>query len=1113
MRSRSLLTFSLAGVLVAGALTPATAASWSDCNKLRTAYLEKKREADELERTIRQAAERRADPSSVQEIATAFSEAREVLESADIEDAKEKIDELRENLELEKGKLKQFLDGVSDGLGKSKDLVDKATKGIKAIEDAISVLDANPEDPAAAAAGFANYVGLINEYLGPLIEKVPGLGSFMEFYTKALDAIAGAIGKIQEDLRNRSVELLGEDIYDPRWVDLRRLRREQGALAGQLRRDCGEHFRFWDGRWISVEAYDEIQAERAAAEQARLAARRETQRVNQVKSKCQGMLTDLEYTRDKIANIARQLQRLGQQADPNATPAQARRRAEEAERLARRSNELSGEYDDKKRALERECGDDAPEIANQAYVVQAEVRDAWRTGSAGAQRAYKASEIATAKQEIRDCRDRCRECHAELKRMEEDVEATQRDLEAHRGQVEAKRGEIQDLTDAYQDTREKAKTHVYESSTGALVLSATGGPQPTLAYKGWVIGGEDQKAVREAKAAQERAEQELTDLEQQVRDLERDLQRKREALQRKREECEACRKECEAKLEELTTGGLGDWLGRLRDDGTIQAQGQEFTRQARDAERGAEVAEGRADRALAAGAGAGPVAVIPAIAGAPGFSAAFAAGKSAGILGAAASRLGPFAGAWIAGPGGVFVADPATLKAMASGAQPPPRQNLVSPPQALRTGPAQPGPTRPTGPVARAPEGPAGTPPNQGGTGGGLLVPGGGPLGFQAGRGGGNGGTEGLTTGAGSQGFGTSGPSGAPPRRPATGGAPTSGGIAAGNAAASPAGVRDATRWDAVKEAIRAFLSAYVAGDLQGVLRAFSRDAWQDMTVLRNAIQEDFQNETNFNVDVELLSYYMTFDTVQVKVRVNRNSTSQTSGVVTVQSGDATLFFSRHDGFRLVAWYGFSPFGLADAAWRDQAKAGDANANVGHSSSTTSSGGGGGTFTPQLMTAGPFLLDDPFSSPSPTADHGFANFDTGATGTFDQNNTCFSTCSQPGYDIVFYGNVPTPGSVNLTVLQGQVSGGSPPNPTIDTCGGGLSLESYGPVGTMGGSSLSSSGSSPQVIVLGVQTTGGQYALVEVKGTAVGSQVQFEVRWYKGATGSQVGPGTSSCEAS
>lgn len=1095
---------------------PAAALSKKECAKLRSAWLDKKLQADALERKIHARAKSRMEQKdTATEIADAFTQAREVIGEVDVAKAKKKIDDLRKKLEDQKGKLKEFLDGVSKGLKQSQDVIDKAKKGMKAVEDAISVINANPQDPAAAAKEFANYVGLLNEYLGPLINKVPGLGSFMEFYTKALVAMANAIGKIQKARSDASVKYLGEDIFDPRWTDLEKLRREQSVLSYKIKIGCGKYYRLRNHRWITVAAYERYEREAKAAAARKAAADKEAARVRGVQATCRGLLSELRSITRKQKALADQQARLAKGATANDDPKVAAARSKQAKKLATQSNKLSGEYQKVKRELDLKCGRDAPAVMTAVDTLEAQRSNMFAASNAAVRRTYRTAEITEAKAEIRKCRDECRECHKELKKLEEALKGKQADLEKKRKDIGDKRKEIKDLTDQFSQTKDKAKNFVYTNSSGKLITSAAPvGPERAmgtsangLTYHGWIISGQAQRDVREAKRKQEKAEKELSDLEQQERDLEKELADARDALRRKREACEACRKECEKKMAALRDGNLAAWMGRLKDDGKIYEEGAAFVREAVDAESDAESTERKATRVLVAGQATSPLAMIPNLGGAAGFSAVFAAGKSAGILGAAASRLGPFAGAFLAGPGAVFRIDPGVLKAMANGERPRPRQNLQPAHHALRTGPQQPGPTRASGggSTVFAPGGPSGTPVDTGSGGGGAPPSGSGSLGFRSNRPGG-GDPGGLITGGATVGT-FDEPGGSLPRRTRSGSA-TDAGIGAGQGTESVFDVLDATRWEVVKERIRQLLSAYVNRDISGVVRVFAPGAWQDLSILRNAIQEDFQNETNVNIDVELVSYFMTFDTVQVRIRVNRNATDQTTGVVSVQSGTATLFFLRHEDLRMAAWFGFTPFGLFDPQWREQARAGDQNAFL---DDDDHGSGGYSPMGPQQMSAGPFLVDDPFSSPSPTPDHVFVNFDTGATGTFDQNNTCFASCSQPGFDLVMFGNVPTPGDVSFQVLQGQVSGGSPPIPVFDQCSTGQLFETYGAVDpTFSGSVASQSGASPQVLVLGGQTTNNQHFLVEVTATAVGAQVQFTLRWYVSPDDTMVGAGPDPC---
>lgn len=135
---------------------------------------------------------------------------------------------------------------------------------------------------------------------------------------------------------------------------------------------------------------------------------------------------------------------------------------------------------------------------------------------------------------------------------------------------------------------------------------------------------------------------------------------------------------------------------------------------------------------------------------------------------------------------------------------------------------------------------------------------------------------------------------------------------------------KDVTRWEMVKQTLSGFFRAYLDRDIQGVMNRVARDFQQNREVLRNAIRKDFDAEGVTNLDVELLEYRMTRETVLVRVRWLRSSTEFQNGQPSpVTSANAVLLFGRNDGFRLTSWQGPSPFGTRDSTWQAQVAGSD----------------------------------------------------------------------------------------------------------------------------------------------------------------------------------------------
>ncbi len=228
------------------------------------------------------------------------------------------------------------------------------------------------------------------------------------------------------------------------------------------------------------------------------------------------------------------------------------------------------------------------------------------------------------------------------------------------------------------------------------------------------------------------------------------------------------------------------------------------------------------------------------------------------------------------------------------------------------------------------------------------------------------GGTEGLMPGAGgvrleSQAGRGPGSRGTPVDQGGQSSAPTSG---------SPAefglGFEDRTRWEAAKEWIRRFFDAYTQGDVAGMMRCLSQDFAQDSSIFRNAALRDLQEETGIRVDIELLEYRLTLDSVVVRIRWNRSSIDQNSGAaLNASSGECEFVFDRHDRMRFKLLRGRLPFGLRDPQLQQQAASGDPS---------LLSGSSGGSFT--VQNYGPLaLFTDDFAPPTRPLENSHILFD------------------------------------------------------------------------------------------------------------------------------------------
>ncbi len=550
------------------------ALSEEECRRLRREWLEVRLEARRLRDRIRADAQARARGRTTQaanEIADALKESREALEAADMEAVQKEVDRIRSVLGEQKNRLTEFLDGLSEGSEQAAGVLEQATTALQRIETVIRIMDANPNDPAQAAQAFADYVGLVTDVLGPLIERVPVLGDFLGFYNEALQAIAGAIGRIQENLRNQSARLLGEDIYDPRNVELSDLEGRLAELARRLARECGEHYVWFDGTFLPVaeaaarrqEAADAA----AAAAAARARARAEAERRAQMRRECADLLRELEGKRSRIQSLSNQIASLSSGASTNRGTGHSNGLQQQVEPLARELEGLRREAEDLASRIRERCGNDAPDALTAAGNAEAAIAAATARARDGAGTVAVAAQATTAKAELTECQRRCRECLDELARMVAELAALEGQVPAADAAVTAAQAAVDRAAEELAASQRGAEVHVYEDSRGNLVLSATM-TAPGLSYKGWIIPSDRARRIRQAREAKAAADAALAQAQAARAALDAAIAAKRAQVAAKQAECDRCRRECEESAAGFRDQ-YGRILGRLRDDGSV----------------------------------------------------------------------------------------------------------------------------------------------------------------------------------------------------------------------------------------------------------------------------------------------------------------------------------------------------------------------------------------------------------------------------------------------------------------------------------------------------------------------------------------------------------------
>lgn len=133
------------------------------------------------------------------------------------------------------------------------------------------------------------------------------------------------------------------------------------------------------------------------------------------------------------------------------------------------------------------------------------------------------------------------------------------------------------------------------------------------------------------------------------------------------------------------------------------------------------------------------------------------------------------------------------------------------------------------------------------------------------------------------------------------------------------------TRWERAKEVLKALGRAYVVQDIGLFMRQFSTNAHLDLSILRQAVQEDFEQDADIQLDFELLEYRVTFHSIHVRIRWLRSSTLQSGAPAAVTEGTSDILMDRHDVFRIKSWRGLPPFGARDPQFIEQVRSGAPN--------------------------------------------------------------------------------------------------------------------------------------------------------------------------------------------
>ena len=176
--------------------------SWDELNQQRQA-LEQRRDELMQQQTPRE---------EVTQVNNAVDQIREVLSatSGDASEVKDKIGEHLGKLKdastamrdaLNDPRIQELTEGIAGGLDTASGMLEAADNALGPIDEALDALQSALEladaQPAEQLEALASALEAASERLGPLIERIPGLGQFFELYVLAIRNIANSVGQIQ----------------------------------------------------------------------------------------------------------------------------------------------------------------------------------------------------------------------------------------------------------------------------------------------------------------------------------------------------------------------------------------------------------------------------------------------------------------------------------------------------------------------------------------------------------------------------------------------------------------------------------------------------------------------------------------------------------------------------------------------------------------------------------------------------------------------------------------------------------------------------------------------------------------------------------------------------
>jgi len=169
----------------------------------------------------------------------------------EISDYADDISSILDKLGVDHGGLKSFVDQVTEGLGGAAEQMEGVAEAFSEVDAALKkvrdLINLGDRPASEILKAFVDYFGEIGDKLGPLVERIPGLGTFISIWMKAIERISESVARIESIVeRNNQImqTVFGQDLYQtarsPRQASAERRRQIEKRLA-ELAKQIGSN--------------------------------------------------------------------------------------------------------------------------------------------------------------------------------------------------------------------------------------------------------------------------------------------------------------------------------------------------------------------------------------------------------------------------------------------------------------------------------------------------------------------------------------------------------------------------------------------------------------------------------------------------------------------------------------------------------------------------------------------------------------------------------------------------------------------------------------------------------------------------------------------------------